>query len=338
MVGQPGPLSSVADIPGSAETAHSQPARRIAALDNARLAMAVMVVIGHAWILHDNAPKLDYYKFWAASLRIVIPTFLMISGYYFHIRIRRGISGWTRRTVMVFLAWSLLYAPFWIGTSGFSPERVLFYFTFGYYHLWYLPAFLGGGLILYVLRDLDTRRLLALAVVLAVLGFVIQTGMNAALDFGAVRYRAGLTVLPRNFLFYGFPYLAFGYLMARPGVLGAVRRWMTPGVALLIAGLYTAEVTGNYLLVGRDGILDIMLTNIIAGPLLFAWLLGRQGGRTAPWVAPMSAAIYFVHPAIIEVLEGGLHTGYVVTALAAVVLSFGAGAALMRANRYVPLF
>lgn len=331
-------MSSVAEIPGRVDLAHSEPATRIAALDNARLAMAVMIVIGHAWVLHDDRPKLDYYMFWAGSLRIVIPTFLMISGYYFHIRIRRGISGWMRRTVMVFLAWSLLYAPFWIGTSGFSAERVLFYFTFGYYHLWYLPAFLGGGLILYCLRDLATGRLLALAVGLAVLGFVIQTGMNAALDMEAVRYRAGLTVLPRNFLFYGFPFLAFGYLMARPGVLEMVRRWLTPGVVVIIAALFMVEVTGNYLLVGRNGILDIMLTNIIAGPLLFAWLLDRRGGRTASWVAPMSAAIYFVHPAIIEVLEAGLHTGYALTALAAIALSFAAGAALMRANRYVPLF
>nr|WP_322865218.1 hypothetical protein [Aquicoccus sp. G2-2]MEA1112451.1 hypothetical protein [Aquicoccus sp. G2-2] len=142
-----------------------------------------------------------------------------------------------------------------------------------------------------------------MAVALYAAGGVVQYFIDMTVNFETVAHHNALYALPRNFLFYGFPFLALGHVMARDGVLESVQgllRW--PIVAGVLA-LMALEIWVKYIAFPHDAVFEICLSHFLAAPLLFAWLMTLKLRRAAWWMAPMSAAIYFVHALVLMTLE-----------------------------------
>jgi hypothetical protein len=162
--------------------------------------------------------------------------------------------------------------------------------------------------------------------------------MDAVVDFDTATHHNALYALPRNFLFYGFPFMALGHLMARDGVLERVQRATTLPLFAAVLALLASEIYVKYAAFPHDAVFEINLANILLAPMIFAWLMRRQGWRAAPWMAPLSAAIYFSHALVLIVLEAVTGLSPTPLTLLAVPVCLGVGFVVLKANnRPLPL-
>ncbi|UYV36135.1 acyltransferase [Rhodobacteraceae bacterium D3-12] len=315
-----------------------QSAARVEALDLARFIMALVVVGAHGRLFVDLSYPLYFFTFVGGWARIIIPLFLMMSGFFFAVQIRRGVGAWAKRLVLLHLVWSAVYIGCWMPLGSFSFAKAGFWIFFGAGHLWFMPALIGGGLMLARLRGLPAGWLLALAGALYLTGGVVQYALDVLVDFETVKHHNALYALPRNFLFYGFPFMALGYLMQEEAVrdwLGRVSRWP---VVLGLVALLMLENWVKYVGFAHDAVFEVAVMNFALAPVIFAWLLRLKGVRAAPWMAPMSAAIYFVHALVLLVLEQVAGLTPSLLTLVAVVICLPVGWVLVKANnRPLPL-
>ncbi|WP_322865217.1 acyltransferase family protein [Aquicoccus sp. G2-2] len=127
-------------------------AGRVAALDVARFVMALLVIGAHGRLFEDVSYPLYFATYVGGWARLIMPIFLMISGFFFAVQVKRGIWRWARHVLALHLIWSTVYIGVWMPWGTFSPEKAAFWYFFGAGHLWFMPALLGGGLMLYRLR------------------------------------------------------------------------------------------------------------------------------------------------------------------------------------------
>ena len=313
-------------------------AGRIASLDLARFLMALLVIGAHGRLFVDVSYPVYFATFVGGWARLIMPIFLMISGYYFAVQVRRGVWRWARRILILHLVWSTIYIGAWMPLDSFSAGKAAFWYFFGAGHLWFMPAMLGGGLMLYALREWATRPLLLLAVALYFTGGAVQYAMDMVIDFETVAHHNALYALPRNFLFYGFPFMALGHLMAREDVLARVQAMARLPLFAGLLGLLALEIYVKYVAFPHEAVFEVTLANILVAPLIFVWLLGLENVRAAPWMAPVSAAIYFVHALVLIALEQvtGLTPSLLTLVAVAVCIPVGLGLVKIN-NRPLPL-
>lgn len=323
------PVSNAVKLP-------SLPAGRMTAVDAGRLALAMVVVIGHAGFLWDvNIPA--HALFANGFARIVVPFFMIVSGYFFDSAMRRGPSAWAASVLRLYLFWTAVFLPLVVLIGDFSLPKLGFYIVTGYAHLWYLPSLLGAGLILWAVRDWRSERLFRLALGLFLVGFTIQYVLNYIVGFDNLTHRNGWIVLLRNFLFFGFPYIALGYLLRRGTLLDG---WSTRQLAgLLLAGtcLMLLETWLNYHFLILAGYFDLSAGAFVLTPVLFLMLTRMPRGGQVPWLAPMSAAIYFVHPLFVYPLQYWMDAAPMIRAPVSLVASICVSYLLLQFNRKVPV-
>ncbi|MEZ5755694.1 MAG: acyltransferase [Paracoccaceae bacterium] len=206
---------------------------RIHSIDLLKLIVAIGVVWAHATLTVGNfSPAI--YVFGQGLVRMTVPIFALISGFLFHSTFTNArIKGWLLRLLAVYLFWCLFYFPFW-KSEGTSLTAILEQLVFGPLHLWYMAA-LGIALaLLTVVIKLShddaqaNRRLLWLAIAGLLLGSALQV-----VDF-LTSFKLPLNAY-RNGLFVGFPYAAFGFLIARHIHRHGMAR--LPGLGPLVAVL-----------------------------------------------------------------------------------------------------
>ncbi|MDQ2094639.1 acyltransferase [Rhodalgimonas zhirmunskyi] len=311
---------------------------RVEALDLARFVMALMVVGAHGRMFIDISYPLYFFTFLGGVLRLIMPIFLMTSGYFFAVQIRRGIGGWAKRVLILHLIWSTIYIGAWMPSGTLSLEKATFWYFFGAGHLWFMPALLGGGLMLYWLRHLSTGRLLLLAAAAYGLGGVVQYAMDLTLDFQTVAHHNALYALPRNFVTYGFPFMVLGHLMTRREVREFIDSILSLRLFLVLCALLLAENAVKYWSFDHEAIFEINLMNFLIAPLIFGWLLSLKTVRAAAWMAPLSAAIYFVHALVLLLLEPVVGLSPTPLTLLAIVVSAVVGFGLIKINnKPIPL-
>lgn len=308
---------------------------RLVAIDVARVCLALLVAGGHT-VLYHGLPDTLGAALVNGMARITVPFFLIVSGAFFP-RGPERFRGWVAHVLRLYLFWTLVYLPFLVTLGAFSWPKLGFYLVTGYAHLWYLPALIGGGLMLWLVRDWPAGRVMALALGLFAAGWGVQLAENLLLDFADLRHRNAWLALPRNFLFFGFPCLALGHLIAR----GAIGAGMGPArlVAVLVAGLGAMGVEAmlNHDLFGPEGIFDLYLGVLLVGPALFLLMARVPVRANLPWLAPMSAAIYFVHPIFVFLLAEWAGLPLPVEVGAVLVLSVIAARGLVLLSRRVPV-
>lgn len=264
-------------------------AARASAIDPLRLMLAVFVVALHGGF-PDAAPALVKQVLFNGLYRLAVPVFAVISGYFFLAALRRG-QGWRylRRIAAVYLLWMVIYLPFY-GPGVGSLGQALHLMVFGYFQLWFLPGLLVSAGLVMVLRA--PRMLAGAAAALALTGLVLQYWVLSGQGHIPLDHY-------RNGLFAIFPWFAIGVLMA--GGWGAglgPRVW--PLVALAL-GAVAAESLIWYRVAGGGWGVDMMLSLLVAAPLLFLAAQRVQGRWDGKRIAGMAAFVYFIHVLMMHV-------------------------------------
>ena len=301
-------------------------------IDLLKILMALMVVALHAGFLKETNSTASYLV--SNSLfRMAVPIFLLINGYYFHLVISgNSLMSWCKRILLLYVFWMLVYSYFWLSDAELSPFGLAMQIkdiVIGYHHLWYLPAMLGAGVILYACRHYSSQTLVMLVAGLYAMGVLIQYAGNYHLLASGFGDKLLNTYwIYRNFIFFGFPFFTLGYLLRTTDFIDAIpqgRLTLLLGVAWLVLLL---EVIANYYLLPKAEGFDMFASLLFLCPLAFAWANRSNLPDTrniAKALALYSAAIYFVHPLFISWFGhymplGSLMTLYV--ALASVVAAF----------------
>ena len=267
-------------------------------LDNAKMALVTLVVIGHAWtLLPSDGPNRHLYDFLYSWH---IPAFVFVTGY-----LSRGFA-WTRprmwqlvRTVAVpYVLFECALALFRIHVGG---ERLENLFLDPHWPLWYLAALFFWRLLTPIFRPLPGSLVLAV-----VLSLVAGVWFSDALDLARV---FGL-----------LPFFVLG-LKATPERLELLRVRWAPGLAILV---FVGIVVATSLLDGWAGTewlyyrsmyeelttsdLEAVLTRAAllviggCGAMAFLALVPRRGG----WFSTMGGAtlvVYLFHGFAVKGME-----------------------------------
>lgn len=260
-----------------------QTARRDSAIDPLRVLLALSVIALHAGF-PDAAPPLVKQVLFNGLYRLAVPVFAVISGYFFLGAMQGGRVGpYLRRILALYLLWMAIYLPIY-GPDLTGPGHLLQTLVFGYFHLWFLPGLLVGAAVVAALRRPGPVALaagLAAATGLALQGAVLSGTAQIELDF----YRNGLLTI--------FPFFALGWLMAH-GVPPRIERQALPLACAALLAVMAESLAWRALAGGGWGV-DMMVSLLVAAPILF--LAARR--LRAPWdgkrVASTAAFVYFVH-------------------------------------------
>ena len=277
----------------------TQTPARDSAIDPLRILLALSVIALHTGF-PDAAPALVKQVLFNGLYRLAVPVFALISGYFFLGAMRAGRArSQLRRIASLYLLWMAIYLPIW-GPDLTGVWHLIRTVVFGYFHLWFLPGLLVGAVLVALLR-----RPLPVAVAAAAMA---ATGLTLqALVLG------GVADIPldyyRNGLFTIFPFFALGWLLAH-GVPERLRRHARPLAGLALLAVMVESLIWRWIAGGGWGV-DMMLSLLVAAPLLF---LAAQGVR-GPWdgkrAASTAAFVYFIHVMIMICasrfgLEGGV--------------------------------
>lgn len=191
--------------------------QRNVALDFFKILLAAMVVAIHSEVLNNNHFLVD------GLFRIAVPIFFIINGYFFFYKINsiKDLSSWSKRVVLIYFFWMTFYLPFYvtkINGAGWDYFQNLFItLFFGYGHLWYIPAMLLGGGVVYFFRPLNIYFSLAMLILLFVMGYAIEWvrifNSNSKV-YESLNFINQYWVY-RNGLFVGAPFIGVGYLIAK---------------------------------------------------------------------------------------------------------------------------
>ncbi|MCK0715827.1 acyltransferase family protein [Chromohalobacter sarecensis] len=281
--------------------------QRNVSLDVLKLTLAVIVVISHAQVLMGYS-ELGYQLTVEGLFRIVVPIFMMVSGYFFMSVIRtKSLASWLKKVVSMYLFWMLVYVYFWLDipvTTPYEILRLLRVAVMGYHHLWFLSALIGAAILLYMLRNHSMKVLLVWAVMLYGIGVFLMYAGNYDLFAGSRLDALLLEGWPyRNFLFFGFPFFCIGYLLRSwEGIRQLDRRyyaiWSLVGALLLLGESYL-----NY--VSLEGLphFDMYLSLLIVCPGLFLWVSSLHLPGDSTSLAYYATALYFIHPLFISLFE-----------------------------------
>ncbi len=314
----------------------SRSSGRTASVDVLRLVLAYMIVALHGHFLGDVAPRARYFLE-EGLLRIAVPLFFMISGYFLQDGGWRGMRRWLGRLGWLYALWMAVYAAYWLPATPPTPAGAVFRAIFGYYQLWFLPALMMAGLLLFALRSCPRGCLALVAGVTAAAGLAIQYVGNwqaAGLLPGSELTHPYLF---RNFLTFGLPFMAIGALLARhPDRFRLSSRNLG---LIILAGLVllTVENSLNLRLTGPDEPVELLLALYLLCPAILMATLRLRIAASGKAIAQLATGIYLVHTLFLMWLADHTGLGHSAAVLVTSVLSTGAAAVLVLVNRRVPV-
>nr|PMK16655.1 hypothetical protein BCU06_11730 [Vibrio breoganii] len=253
--------------------------------------------------------------------RLAVPFFFVISGFYFSsvFIVRDKAFPWFRRLLFMYFIWMIVYSPFWLDYESFDFIvwlKIIKTLLFGYHHLWFFPALILSGVMVYLARG-RRSQLCYSACALFFVGVFVQYYINFHLKVsGEINgYTQGsLLFLYRNFLFVGFPFFTLGYIVSTHKKI-ILRAHKYIYVSLFV---FFVEVLFAYLNFGVDFGFDIYLTLPLVITCLFSLCYFYEQKKNNPltsnpininW-ATLSASLYFVHPLVLFLVPQSLDTEY----------------------------
>lgn len=195
------------------KTYDNNPEKMNATIDIVKLLMAILVVGIHAEPFGYNI-WLD--RGFGIVTRLCVPFFFVASSYFFWIKPKKA-KDYLKRILQLYLIWSIIYLPFDIASlKSMSLQDILYkYLWAGTDHaLWFLCGTVTGFLIVFLLsKFLDAKKVFAISVIVLLIGCMKSTWspmLEGLFSFEIHIHVAG----HRNGLFYAFPYIALGRLIA----------------------------------------------------------------------------------------------------------------------------
>lgn len=272
---------------------------RIHSIDVLKLIVATGVVWAHAMLLSQQI-SVAAYVFGQGLARTLVPTFAVLSGFLFHSTLRHGRArGWLIKLGLFYLFWLVLYLPIWWPDAP-TPGSFVLEMVFGPIHLWYMAALMLALLMLRVVLLLagddsrGRRWLLGLGLLCLLCGTALQ----------AVDFFTDVTLsihVWRNGVFFEFPFVVVGYLVAdrihRRGTGWMPAAGMAWAVLAVLALLRLGEAAVSLRLFGLSIVAPPefpFLTVAFTLTLLLA-VLRTEVPRLPVNIAFLSMMIYFLH-------------------------------------------
>lgn len=262
-------------------------------IDVLKIILAFFVVFLHMNFLKETYSALSYILV-NGLFRIAVPVFLVITGFYFfHIDNKVKLKKWLFRTFLLYAIWMLIYISYWK-----DNEQIWLTIIFGYHHLWYLIGTFFSGIILYFLRNQNSKLLIALALGFFLLGYGVQVLGNLHYFKNENDSVLNMYLLYRNFLFVCFPFLTIGFLINKHKV--DLSKYKNSSLLVILSVLcVVTEAFFNYKNISSEST-DILFSLIFASPLLFLYCQKIYVKTTSKILASFSTAIYVVHPLIMK--------------------------------------
>ncbi len=194
--------------------------------------MAFTIMLAH--ICSENIEVHPLIKHMTSVYNFGVPFFFACSGFLFFFKLQNtGKTNhkaiyfrFTRRILLMYFVWSIIYFSFvllgWI-QKGVSHEEIVMYFhkaiVFSTYAtIWFLPSLWIGISIVYIIFvRLNTKFLIVVAIVFYLFGALgfsyLQLAEGTFIEKYYLFYRS-IFYTSRNGVFFGFPFVAIGALIA----------------------------------------------------------------------------------------------------------------------------
>lgn len=266
--------------------------KRNAFIDIAKVILAVMVVLAHTDFLLD-INKNAWYLYKNGLVRVTVPVFLMINGYYFfNIKTKQQLIKWVKRVFILYIIWMFIYYRFWKHQKDISLIEL---FAFGWHHLWYITALFFAGTILHYLKKVSTNKLIFIIISLFLAGIAIQyTKSYSNFNNDTLNQIFKKPYVVRNFLLFGLPFMATGFLIKKEAfkLKGKAKALTILGFVLLLIECYI-----NYKLTNGTKGFDLLLSQVLLCPSLFILILQIKfnSNLNSKTISLYSSAIYFSH-------------------------------------------
>ena len=258
-------------------------------IDYLRVLLAGFVVLGHSGFARDVISDTGL-AIGNSILRVAVPVFTIISGYFLAATLRRGrLSPWVGQLLAMYAIWSGVYLLFlWPYFSARPVGDTLRELALGFMHLWFLQGIAIAGIMLGAFRMLGRRAVIASAIGFALLGLALQYARMAGLSQVPIEHY-------RNGPLYLYPYLAMGWLLAE----GARMRFAALAAAFGLA-LTVAENIFWIARVGDDPLLEIPLGHFLLCPAIFLLVSRIPMPATTLPLGAAAAGIYVMHVIVLQ--------------------------------------
>lgn len=279
-------------------------------LDQARIALAILVVVIHAEFMKDFSPHINYFVT-QSLVRFSVPIFFIISGFFFYGLIERhafsGFKRWCTAILWLHTFWSIAYLYFYIPINASFLEialEVTKRYIEGYWHLWFTMGLLGAGVCMFILKKQSSHRLFILSIILFLTGCFIQYAGNYHLFGNSIVDKIfNKTHIYRNFLLFSLPFFIIGFLIARENLQ---TRFESKHLFIIFSiswVLLCLEGAINTLFIGdlRQHF-DMLFLQFASAISLFLLLIKSARKTTSDMFAKVSAGIYFSHPLFLLIL------------------------------------
>lgn len=184
-----------------------------ATIDIVKLLMAFLVVGIHTEPFGFNV-WLD--RGFGIITRLCVPFFFVASSYFFWLK-SKSAAVYIKRILLLYLIWSIIYLPFdFASLKSMSIQDVLvkFLWTGNDHALWYLCGSVIGFIIVFcLLKILDPKKVFIISVIALLIGCLKSTWAPMIEHFFQLEIHDFWG--SRNGLFYAFPYIALGMLIAK---------------------------------------------------------------------------------------------------------------------------
>lgn len=273
-------------------------------IDYAKLMLAVFVIAVHSCpeqVIESELIRNCFYQLW----RVAVPLFFIFSGFLLWRKAPKNpklvklarIKKFMRHSFKLYLVWTCIYLPytiygFYLNDMSIAKSIAIFLRNFLFvgenyfsWHLWYMNGMLMVGVVLFMLVKWNCRlcTMCIVAVVLALIGQVIDWMICHDIGTKALGYYYLLFATTRNGLFIGFPFAVMGVFIAEKGVV----RLRLFSVLLFLLGIST-YMTGQVFFAN-------MITVFAVAQILFKMPASKLENTVAGKCRIASTVIYFVH-------------------------------------------
>ncbi len=284
-------------------------------VDNLRLILSFLIIALHSTLFGEFGIFGDMLR---SITRIAVPIFLLISGYYFYniINNKPAIIKYIKRIIILYLIWMLVYLPFYENFSTpFEIKMFILTLINGFFHLWYLPAMIGGVLVLVFFHKFHLfgrYTLIITAIILFLTGWGIQLSKTLTIMPPNIKELISWNFPYRNFLFLGYPFITLGFLIHKNEHM-IISLFNQKSWKILIP-IFTILLMGEMYLWNKIGLpfegTDFFITLLFLCPLIFIFAIKDKKMRVGSDKANFSSAIYFIHPLCILLLGGYTTTNF----------------------------
>lgn len=274
-------------------------------LDFLKLLLAFLIIALHIFPVSGlkGIEGVISYEIANGITRIGVPTFFIVSGYFLRNKMqdKAYLLKYGKRIFLLFIVWQLLYLPDMIrfySLGKFTSFEFFLKLVFGYWHLWYLVATVGGVYLLYVSRNFTVISKFVLALSFFLCGYLYQLLYKSQLltDFLWAKNCYDYIGTTRNFVFMAFPFLLIGTLYDYWSTIGVKLKFLFfPFLLLLLVESY-----GYYLL--KLGALDFYLSLLPVSVLLFCIAEKSKWQSRISINTTLSLGIYLCHPYAIRLV------------------------------------